>query len=99
VKAKTYKLDGKTLRTLVEYAGGWINTPVGRQYCPAEDQAIINNLKRELGGFFPPEGLNTVVRAAPRPVPQIEATAKLASAPTPQEISRRELVIHGKKTG
>jgi hypothetical protein len=58
---------------------------------------MINKLKRELGGFFPPEGLNTVVRA-PKFVPQIEATAKLASAPTPQEISRRELVIHGTKT-
>ena len=97
MKAKTYKLDGKTLRTLVECAGAWINTPVGRQYCSADVHGTINNLKRELGGFFPPEGLNNVVRAAPWPVPQIEATAKLASDPTPQEIRRRELAS-GPKT-
>ena len=97
MKAKTYKLDGKTLRTLVECAGAWIATPVGRQYCSAEDQGTINNLKRELGGFFPPEGLNNLVRAAVRPVPQIDATEKLASAPTPDEIRRREIAIYGRK--
>jgi hypothetical protein len=96
VKAKTYKLDGKTLRTLVEYAGAWINTPLGRQYCSAEVHGTINNLKRELGGFFPPEGLNKVVRAAPRPVPQIEATAKLAGGPTECEQRRREMVSRSK---
>ena len=97
MKAKTYKLDGKTLRTLVECAGAWVATPVGRQYCSAEVYGTINNLKRELGGFFPPEGLNNVVRAAGRPVPQIDATEKLASAPTPDEIRRREIAIYGRK--
>jgi hypothetical protein len=82
---------------LVEYAGAWINTPVGRQYCSAEVQGTINNLKRELGGFFPPEGLNNVVYAAPRLVPQIEATSKLASDPTPDELRRRKIAIYGRK--
>jgi hypothetical protein len=100
VKAKTYKLDGKILRTLVECAGAWIATPVGRQYCSAEVHSTINNLKKELGGFFPPEGLNNVVRAARpfRAVPQIELTEKLAKAPLASDIRRRELVIHGPKT-
>ena len=95
MKAKTYKIDSKTLRTLVEYAGAWINTPVGRQYCSAEVQSTINNLKRELGGFFPPEGLNNVVRT-PRPVPQIDLTAKLAIDLTPDEIRRREIASGSK---
>ena len=72
MKAKTYKLDGKTMRTLVECAGAWINTPVGRQYCSAEVHGTINNLKRELGGFFPPEGLNNIVRGAGRAIPDKE---------------------------
>ena len=60
------------MRTLVEYAGAWINTPVGRQYCSAEVHSTINNLKRELGGFVPPEGLNNVVRDAGRAIPDKE---------------------------
>jgi hypothetical protein len=54
---------------------------------------------RELGLLppFPPGEMNTVVRAAPRPVPQIEMTAKLASDPLPSEIRRRELAS-GPKT-
>jgi hypothetical protein len=102
VKVKAYKIDGKTMRTLVEFAGAWINTPVGRQYCSAEVHGTINNLKRELGGFFPPEGLNKeiqhrIVRERMLQNAQIEATAKLASDPGPDEIRRRE-IASGSKT-
>jgi hypothetical protein len=73
---------------------------VGRAHCSAEDRALIRGFERELGLLppFSPGEMNTVVRAAPRPVPQIELTAKLASEPTPDEIRRRELAIHGRKT-
>jgi hypothetical protein len=73
---------------------------VGAAYCRPEERKLILDWAWELG-LLPPftaEGMSKVVRT-PRPVPQIEMTAKLAGTPTPDEIRRRELVIHGKKTG
>lgn len=101
VKAKTYKLDGKTLRILVEYAGAWLSTPIGMQYSAPESRDLVYRIKRELGGFVPPTPapMSKVVRAVVRPVPQLEATEKLASDAIASEKRRRELVIYGKKTG
>ena len=72
----------------------------GRAYASAVDRALIRGFQQELGLLPPvtPEEMNTVVRSAGRPVPQIEATAKLASGPGVDEMRRRELVIHGAKT-
>jgi len=74
---------------------------VGKAYCRPEERKLIMDWAQELGLLPPlsPEDVYKVVRAAPRPVPQIEATAKLASDPGPDEIRRRELVSHGAKTG
>ena len=96
---KAYKIEPKTLRTLVDWAGAGVNSMVGRAHCSAEDRALIRGFARDLGLLppFTPEEMHKVVRAAPRPVPQIEATAKLASTPGPDAIKRRELVIHGRK--
>jgi hypothetical protein len=96
-----YTLPAKNFRTLVYWAHGGVCSMAGKAYCRPEERKLVLDWARELGLLppFTPGEMNTVVRAAPRPVPQIEATANLASAPTPQEISRRELVIHGKKTG
>jgi len=73
----------------------------GKAYCQPEERKLVLDWARELG-LLPPftsEEMNTVVRAAPRPVPQLKQTEKLAKAPLASETRRRELVIHGKKTG
>jgi hypothetical protein len=72
---------------------------VGRAHCSAEDRALIRGFARELGLLppFTPEEMNTVVRAPRRPVPQIEATAKLAGESSVDEILRRRLAS-GPKT-
>jgi hypothetical protein len=70
---------------------------VGRAHCSAEDRALIRGFARDLG-LLPPDSLYRLIQSAGRSVPQIEATAKLASDPTPDEIRRREIAIHGRKT-
>ena len=94
---KAYKLAPKTLQTLVEWANAGLISAVGKEHCSATDRALIRGFARDLG-LLPPDGFYRPVRDAGRPVPQIEATAKLAGDPTPDEIRRRELVIHGAKT-
>jgi hypothetical protein len=71
----------------------------GKAYCRPEERKLVMDWARELGLLPPfiPGEMNKVVRAAPRPVPQIEATAKLASDPGPDEIRRRE-IASGPKT-
>jgi hypothetical protein len=97
VRVKAYKLAPKTLKILVEWANAGLISTVGREHCTAADRALIRGFARDLG-LIPPDSFYRPVRDAGRPVPQIEATAQLASDPTPQEISRRELVSHGAKT-
>jgi hypothetical protein len=72
---------------------------VGRAHCSAEDRALIRGFARDLGLLppFTPKEMNTVVRASPRPVPQIEATEKLAKASLASEKRRREIAIYGRK--
>jgi hypothetical protein len=72
---------------------------VGRAHCSAEDRALIRGFARDLGLLppFTPGEISMVVRAAPRPVPQIDATEKLAKAPLASENRRRELAS-GPKT-
>jgi hypothetical protein len=94
-----YTLPAKNFRTLVYWAHGGVCSMTGKAYCRPEERKLVMDWARELGLLppFSPEESNKVVRA-PRPVPQIEATSKLASDPTPDEIRRGELVIHGTKT-
>jgi hypothetical protein len=94
-----YTLPANNFRTLVYWAHGGVCSMAGKAYCRPEEKKLIMDWARELGLFSPvPPGANKIVYAAPRPVPEIEATSKLASDPTPNEIRRRELVIHGTKT-
>jgi hypothetical protein len=88
-----YTLPAKNFRTLVYWAHGGVCSMTGNAYCRPEERKLVMDWARELGLLppFTPGEMNTVVRAAPRPVPQIEATAKLASDPTPDEIRRREI--------
>src|SRR5260370_42251944 len=89
---------GKNFRTLVYWAHGGVCSMVGKAYCRPEERKLVMDWARELGLLPPvPPEANKMVYAAPRPVPQIEATAKLASAPLPSEIRRRELAS-GPKT-
>jgi hypothetical protein len=71
----------------------------GNAYCRPEERKLVMDWARELGLLppFTPGEMSTVVRAAPRRVPQIEATEELAKAPLASEIRRRELAS-GPKT-
>ena len=95
-----YTLPAKNFRTLVYWAHGGVCSMAGKAYCRPEEKKLVMDWARELG-LLPPftaEEMNkVVVRAVGRPVPQIEATAKLASAPTPDEIRRRR-IAHATKT-
>jgi hypothetical protein len=114
VKVKAYKIDPKTLRTLVDWAGAGVDSMVGRAHCSAEDRALIRGFARDLG-LLPPDSVYRSIQAGGRAIPdketqhyivrerllqnaQIEATAKLASDPTPDEVRRREIAIYGRKT-
>jgi hypothetical protein len=91
-----YTLSATTFRTLVHWAHAGVCSMIGKAHCHPEDRKLVFDFARETGIFSaPPEAYN-VVQAAPRPVPQIEATAKLASAPGPDEIRRRELASGAK---
>ena len=83
-----YTLPAKNFRTLVYWAHGGVCSMVGKAYCRPEERKLVMDWARELGLLPPfiPEELNKVVRAVPRPVPQIEATAKLARDPLASEI-------------
>jgi hypothetical protein len=96
----SYTLPAKNFRTLVYWAHGGVCSMAGKAYCRPEERKLVMDWARELGLLppFTPGEMNTVVRAASRPVPQIEATEKLAKAPLASENRRRELVIHGTKT-
>ena len=96
MKVNAYKIERKTLRTLVDWAWAGVDSMVGRAHCSAEDRALIRGFAGDLG-LLPPDSFYRPTQAAGRPVPQIEATAKLASAPTPDEIRRRE-IASGSKT-
>jgi hypothetical protein len=93
-----YTIPAKNFRALVYWAHGGVCSMVGKAYCRPEEKKLIMDWARELGLLppFTPEDLNKVLRAAPRPVPQIEATAKLASNPTECEQRRREMVSRSK---
>ena len=98
-KAKVnYTLPAKNFRTLVYWAHGGFCSMAGKAYCRPEERKLVMDWARELG-LLPSENFYRPVQSVGRPVPQLEATAKLASERTPDEIRRRELVIHGKKTG
>jgi hypothetical protein len=94
-----YTLPAKNFRTLVYWAHGGVCSMAGKAYCRPEERKLVMDWARELGLLppFAPGEMNTVVRAASRPVPQIEATEKLAKAPLPSEIRRRE-IASGPKT-
>jgi hypothetical protein len=96
VKIKAYKIEPKTLRVLVEWSMAGVDSMVGREHCSAEDRALIRGFARDFG-LLPPANFYRI-QSTVRPVPQIEATAKLASDPGPDEIRRRELAIYGRKT-
>jgi hypothetical protein len=93
-----YTLPAKNFRTLVYWAHGGVCSMAGKAYCRPEERKLVMDWARELGLLPPvPLAANKIVYAAPRPVPQIEATAKLASDPGPDEIRRRE-IASGSKT-
>jgi hypothetical protein len=96
VKIKAYKIERKTLRTLVEWSLAGIDAMVGREHCSAEDRALIRGFARDLG-LLPPENFYRAVRFAGLPVTQIELTEKLASALSPDERRRMEIAIYGNK--
>jgi hypothetical protein len=97
-----YTLPAKNFRTLVYWAHGGVCSMAGKAYCRPEERKLVMDWARELG-LLPPftaEEMNkVVVRSVGRPVPQLEATEKLASDAIASEKRRRELVIYGKKTG
>jgi len=100
VRAKVnYTIPAKNFRTLVFWAHGGVCSMTGNAYRRSEERKLIMDWARELGLLppFTPGEMSTVVRAAPRPVPQIEATEKLAKTPLASEIRRRELAS-GPKT-
>ena len=93
-----YTIPAKNFRALVYWAHGGVCSMVGKAYCRPEERKLVMDWARELGLLPPvPPQANKVVYAAPRPVPQIEATAALASTPTPDELRRREIAIYGRK--
>jgi hypothetical protein len=97
VKAKTYKLEPKALRTIVEWATTGINSMTGKAYGSEADRALIFGFARELGMLHPMEFYRPI-QTAGRLVPQIDATARLASEAAPSEVRRKERVSRGNKT-
>ena len=91
-----YTLPAKNFRTLVYWAHGGVCSMAGKAYCRPEERKLVMDWARDLG-LLPPDSFYRPIQAAGRPVPQIEATAKLASDPPPQEIRRRE-IASGPKT-
>jgi hypothetical protein len=113
VKVKAYKIEPKTLRALVEWAGAGVDSMVDREHCSAKDRALIRGFARDLG-LLPPDSVYRSIQAGGRAIPdketqhhivrerllqnaQIELTAKLASEPTLDEIRRREIAIYGRQ--
>ena len=95
-----YTLPAKNFRTLVYWAHGGVCSMAGKACCRPEERKLVMDWARELG-LLPPfhRPGDTTPRCSRAYVhAQIEATSKLASDPTPDEIRRRELVIHGRKT-
>jgi hypothetical protein len=70
----------------------------GKAYCRPEERKLVMDWARELGLLPPflPGEMNTAVRAASRPVPQLEETEKLAKAPLASDIRRKGLVSGAK---
>ncbi len=75
----------------------------GKAYCRPEERKLVMDWARELG-LLPPENCyrpiqketqHRIVRE--RMLQNIEATAKLASDPGPDEARRREIAIYGRK--
>jgi hypothetical protein len=95
VKVKAYKIEPKTLRTLVDWAGAGVDSMVGRAHCSAEDRALIRGFARDLG-LLPPDNVYRPTQTLGRALPQIEATSTLASDPTEGEQKRREMVSRSK---
>jgi hypothetical protein len=92
-----YTIPAKNFRALVFWAHGGVCSMAGKAYCRPEERKLVMDWARELGLLPPvPLAANKIVYAAPRPVPQIEATAKLASAPNDSELRRREMVSRSK---
>jgi hypothetical protein len=93
-----YTLPAKNFRTLVYWAHGGVCSMAGNAYCRPTEKKLIMDFARECGLLppFTPEESNKVVRAAPRHVPRIEATAKLASDPGADEIRRRRIASAAK---
>jgi hypothetical protein len=96
VKVKAYKIEPKTLRTLVEWGLAGVDSMVGREHCSAEDRALIRGFARDFG-LLPRENFYKSIQFAGRPVTQIELTETLASALSPDELRRRE-IASGSKT-
>ena len=85
-----YTIPAKNFRALVYWAHGGVCSMVGKAYCRPEERKLVMDWARDLG-LLPPDSFYRPIQAAGRSVPQIEATAKLASHPGPDEIRRREI--------
>jgi hypothetical protein len=109
-----YTIPAKNFRALVYWAHGGVCSMAGKAYCRPEERKLVMEWARDLGllppdSFYRPiqaagraipdkETQHHIVRERLLQNAQIEATAKLASDPTPDEIRRREIAIHGRKT-
>jgi hypothetical protein len=91
-----YTVLAKNFRTLVYWAHGGVCSMAGKAYCRPEERKLVMEWARDLG-LLPPDSFYRPIQSAGRPVPQIEATAKLASDPGPDEIRRRR-IASGPKT-
>ena len=91
-----YTIPAKNFRALVFWAHGGVRSMAGKAYCRPEERKLVMDWAREIG-LLPPDSFYRPIQAAGRPVPQIEATAKLASQTSPSEIRRRE-IASGSKT-
>jgi len=100
-----YTLPAKNFRTLVYWAHGGVCSMAGKAYCRPEERTLVMDWARELG-LLPPENFyrpiqketqHHIVRKRMLQNAQIEATSKLASDPTPDEIRRRKIAIYGRK--
>ena len=81
-KAKVnYTVPAKNFRTLVYWAHGGVCSMAGKAYCRPEERKLVMDWARDLG-LLPPDSFYRPIQAAGRPVPQMEATAKLASDPS-----------------
>ena len=92
-----YTIPAKNFRALVYWAHGGVCSMVGKAYCRPEERKLVMDWARDLG-LLPPENFyrppdketqHHLVRE--RLCRNIEATAKLASDPGPDEIRRREI--------